>query len=252
MKAYIVEIYKNYCIAMSADGQFLKQDVAAGLHEIGDEVIIEEPKILQAKKSRNIYGIISRVAIGFAAVAVITTGAYFGIKYIGTSRSAESVSIAQAAVQESQTSQIQSTGEGGAIESSQQADSEDAGEILKAQPQEETLQAPLLYEASYNIDKFNTDLLVQYPDLRIVYRVNREELESAGPGDELSFNFTAVKNNALFNGNVDAVLNDENLIETRTLTVNFEDFAFGQQKYESLILQDIEKSFRLMIYGYFK
>ena len=196
---------------------------------------------------------IGRVAIGFAAVAVITTGAYFGIKFANVNSTAGTVSLAQATSQEKKITEVPESDANGAVaESSQQEASDVSVEILKAQPSEEMSQASMLYEANYNIDKFNTDMLVEYPDLQIIYRVSREQLAAKSSNDELTFNFTGVKDDYSFNGNVDAILNDENLIATRTFTVVFEDFTFGQKKYESLVLEDIEKSFKLIIYGYFE
>lgn len=252
MKAFIVEIYKNYCIVMTADGQFMRQEIPAGLHEIGDEIILEEPVTSDSKKGMTVAGIISRVAIGFAAVAIVVAGTYFGIRYIGTPGSVKEVSLVQVPGKESDAAMMQESQEGIFEEKTEQAGTDASFESLKSQPQQEAIQAPLLYEAQYNIEKYNTDLIVEYPDLHIVYRINSKQQNNEKPGDELNFNFTAVRNDISFNGNVDAILNDENRVPTRTLTVVFNDFALGQQKNESLILEDIEKSFKLIIYGYFE
>lgn len=148
MKAYIVEIYKNYCIVMTADGQFIRQNIPAGFHEIGDEISWEESGVLNAGKS-NLMRMIGRVAIGFAAVAVITTGAYFGIKFANVNSTAGTVSLAQATSQEKKITEVPERDENGAVaESSQQEASDVSVEILKAQPSEEMSQASMLYEAN--------------------------------------------------------------------------------------------------------
>ena len=59
MKAVIMEIHKDYCIVMTKDGQFLKQNIPAGVFEIGDEIAVSkeyahEPKTVKVGWLKNL------------------------------------------------------------------------------------------------------------------------------------------------------------------------------------------------------
>jgi hypothetical protein len=71
MKAVVLEIHKKYCIMVTEDGQFLKQDIPAGNLEIGDEIIVE--KALAYPAGRNW---LSKLAIAAAVVAVVGLGGF--------------------------------------------------------------------------------------------------------------------------------------------------------------------------------
>ena len=94
MKATIVEVYKDYCIAITEDGQFLKEKTPAGIYEIGDEIVIAQPVVEKAGERTRVFQIVSRTAIGFAAVAVIIIGSYFGVQYIRTGTTSTDLAMA--------------------------------------------------------------------------------------------------------------------------------------------------------------
>ena len=79
MKAVIMEIHKDYCIAMTKDGQFLKQNIPAGVFEIGDEIVIAkeysyEPKTIRA-------GWLKSLSVASIAVVVVAVLSIFGVWY---------------------------------------------------------------------------------------------------------------------------------------------------------------------------
>ncbi|MBN2073022.1 MAG: anti-sigma factor domain-containing protein [Actinobacteria bacterium] len=66
MKAVVLEVHKNYCVVVTVDGQFLRQDIPAGSLEIGDEVIIGDAVTYPVKRNW-----IKRLAIASAAAIVV-------------------------------------------------------------------------------------------------------------------------------------------------------------------------------------
>jgi len=77
MRAVVIEIHKNYCIAVTPDCKFVKQHVEQGKLEIGDEITIEvrnpSPEI-DWKKS---------FAIAATAVIVIGFGSWWLFRVLG-------------------------------------------------------------------------------------------------------------------------------------------------------------------------
>lgn len=79
MKAVIMEIHKDYCIVMTKDGQFLKQNIPAGVFEIGDEIVISkeysyEPKTIRASWLKSL-------SVASMAVVVVAVLSIFGVWY---------------------------------------------------------------------------------------------------------------------------------------------------------------------------
>jgi hypothetical protein len=110
MKASVVEIYKDYCIVLTRDGRFLRQDVPAGAYEIGDEIVIEAAGLtaVNEKPLKKPFGMFARLAAGFAAIVILGGGAYFGIKYAGPGFTLNPVKVAS---QEAQAKTFTSTGQ---------------------------------------------------------------------------------------------------------------------------------------------
>ncbi|MCJ7714214.1 anti-sigma factor domain-containing protein [Candidatus Bathyarchaeota archaeon] len=85
MKASVIEIYKNYCIVITRDGRFVRQDMPVGACEIGDEIVIEAADLFTAgaRPARKSFGMLARLSVGFAAIDILSGGAYLGINYAG-------------------------------------------------------------------------------------------------------------------------------------------------------------------------
>lgn len=79
MKAVIMEIHKDYCIVMTKNGQFLKQNIPAGVFEIGDEILVSREYFYVQKtvKASWIKG------LSFASMAVVVAAvlSVFGVWY---------------------------------------------------------------------------------------------------------------------------------------------------------------------------
>lgn len=79
MKAVIMEIYKDYCIVMTKDGQFIKQNIPAGVFEIGDEILVSreysyEPKTVKVSWLKGL-------SVASMAVVVVAVLSIFGVWY---------------------------------------------------------------------------------------------------------------------------------------------------------------------------
>jgi len=90
MRAVVIEIHKNYCIALTHDGRFIKQPAGQGELEIGDEVMAER---MQTARGR--YWV-KTLAIAAAAAVVIGIGAWGLLRISGWYGPAGERSVADA------------------------------------------------------------------------------------------------------------------------------------------------------------
>ena len=126
MKASIVEIHKNYCIVFTADGRFIRQDIPAGAYEIGDKIIVDVTAISNVfeKPLKKPFSMFAKLAAGFAAIVILTGGAYLGIRYAGLGFSSAQVKVASEAVQAKtldSSGQEDISGSQGAVDKSEDA-----------------------------------------------------------------------------------------------------------------------------------
>jgi len=77
MRAVVIEIHKHYCIAVTADGRFVKQHIEQGELEIGDEITIEAGHFVPGRDW------IKTLAIAAAAIAVIGFGSWGMFRVFG-------------------------------------------------------------------------------------------------------------------------------------------------------------------------
>jgi hypothetical protein len=270
LKTYVMEINKDFSVLMTVDGQFLRYDIPAGSFEIGDEVMLNnfQAETLSSgtvEIQKKNFRIFKAFAFGFAAVVIFSFAGYFGVKYINKLEFTAPAGVASANMEllsdssgEEKSLGMQGPEESGEAENAQQADESDEDStttIGDSSISDSSIAAPVLYEGAYAMDKFNTDLLVEYSDIQIIYRVNQQESAYSDSemekNRELLLKFLALKEKQLFNGNIDTILNDTNIQTTRTFTLVFENFKPGEEKTESIILEDVEKSFKIIIYGNF-
>lgn len=123
MKAVVLEIHKNYCIAVTGDGQFLRQDIQAGNLEVGDEITVEETLPYPSARSW-----VKRLVIASTAAVVVVLGGFGLYKILplylpgmGTAR--ETAAVADEALK----------GENDAGEKAFAREEEQAGEIVLAE-----------------------------------------------------------------------------------------------------------------------
>ncbi len=70
MRAVVIEIHKNRCIAVTPDGRFVKQSIDQGELEIGDEIMVEARHLARGRDW------IRTLAIAAAAAVVIGLGSW--------------------------------------------------------------------------------------------------------------------------------------------------------------------------------
>jgi len=79
MKAVIMEIHKDYCIVMTKDGQFLKQNIPVGVFEIGDEILVSREYSYEPKTVK--IGWLKGLSVASMAVVVVAVLSIFGVWY---------------------------------------------------------------------------------------------------------------------------------------------------------------------------
>jgi len=79
MKAVIMEIHKDYCIVMTKDGQFLKQNIPVGVFEIGDEILVSREYSYEPKTAK--IGWLKGLSVASMAVVVVAVLSIFGVWY---------------------------------------------------------------------------------------------------------------------------------------------------------------------------
>lgn len=264
MKVIVLEVYKKYCILMTEDGQFLTKNIPAGLHEIGDEIIVDRFEEIDVFKSGRLFKIISRMAVGFAAVAVIITGSYFGVKFFRMQISPEGAAmIAQTQVMEQSLESPEATFELKTEQALQKEITEDAmtagaaPEILEESGDSSVEAFPAgnkLFEGGYSLENAGIDIPITLANINITYRVDEAEqalFDFLDKERKLTFNFEGINEKTSFNGNADISLLNKDLTVTKSHTVIFDDFSFGQKKTEIIPLLD-ELSFKFIMYGFFE
>jgi len=90
MKAVIIEIKKGYCIALTRDGRFLRQEIPPGVFEVGDEIIVNEEDLFKAKRMD-----ISRVktlSLAASILIILATVSFFSFWYMKHYRASRSTS----------------------------------------------------------------------------------------------------------------------------------------------------------------
>ena len=267
MKAIILEIYRKYCILMTEDGQFIRKDIPAGLHEIGDEIIIDRFEEVAVFRGRKLFRVISGVAVGIASVALIIAGSYFGVKFLREHQPVESAAVAEqpTAIEQSlkiaeDTIELKSENafQGNTSRERMAAEVAEAVPEATISPRKQSADisqaANKLFEGSYSLEDTGIDIPITFAGMNIIYRVDevRESFFNFIDRErKLNFNFENINTRASFNGNIDINLLNKDLGVTKTHTILFDNFGFGQEKSEVIPLMD-ELGFRLIMYGFFE
>ena len=90
MRAVVIEIYKNHCIAVTPDGRFIKQSIDQGEFEIGDEIMVEAGHLARGRDWTR------TLAIAAAAAVVIGLGSWGMFRiFEGYSRGGEIAMVAE-------------------------------------------------------------------------------------------------------------------------------------------------------------
>ncbi len=274
MKAIILEIYKDYCIAITRDGQFLKERIPAGVHEIGDEIIISQLVAEKTEDRPRIFQIISRTAIGFAALAVIVTGSYFGVQYIRTG--AQSTELAVAPGQETQEirsaaaedSAVMLESEGEAVEAEEKgdqiADEAAGGEAIaeeamaaEAEAVETAFKAlEELFSGTYSLEQMDNEVMIEDDAIFVSYKVDElqqqeDVLSEEEKLKELTLKFKNMTENTLFEGNADILLLHSDMTVSEIEKILFENLNYNQQDTKKIPFTE-ETNFQLIVFGVFR
>jgi hypothetical protein len=275
MKAIIVEVYRDYCIAISEDGQFLKEKIPAGIHEIGDEIVISQPVAVKAGERTRIFQIVSRAAIGFAAVAVIIIGSYFGVQYIRTGTTSSELAMApEEKDQEVRSAAAEDTvgsfeGEGESVEitvetvmadeaAGEEPATEEAMALEESADVVETTLKSLeeLFSGTFSLEQLDKEIMIENEAMFVSYRVDKmKDQEEALSGEErikeLTLKFKNMTESTLFDGNADIMLLHSDMTVSEIEKILFENMDYNQQNTKKIPFYE-ETNFRLIVFGVFK
>jgi hypothetical protein len=268
MKATIVEIHKDYCITITKDGQFLKEKIPAGMHEIGDEIIIVQPVIEKSGEQPRIFQIVSRTAIGFAALAVIVIGSYFGVQYFRT----DTPSTELAMVPEEKAQEVRSTvtddsffeAEGGSGVETAIADEatgeESISEEVMAAEEDEVVETALkalqeLFSGTFSLEQMDTEIMIESDAMFVSYRVDemkdQDILSEEEKLKELTLKFKNMKEDSLFDGNADILMLHSDMTVSEIEKILLENLNYNQQNTKKIPFSE-ETNFQLVVFGIFK
>jgi hypothetical protein len=295
MKASVVDIHKDYCIVITQDGRFIRQDTPAGSYEIGDEIVIETADLFTAmeKPLKKPFGIFARLAAGFAAIVIIGGGAYIGIKYAGPGFTPNPVKVASQAAQEKTTASPGQEGAdggnatlgqdeqalaaaapdsvpgvAGAQPSESSADTAQSGQSSSSSSNQDSSGAavsdtndekvltpaplPLLLEGAFKLEKNNIDILIDYQDLLITYKLWQSYGQDSGTG-EIGIFTLKIKNiqKSTFTGNIDIIFIDKNSGILQTAAFETGNMGFNDDYTEQIQVAADADSFIMALYGSF-
>ena len=222
MKAVVMEIYKDYCIVMTEDGQFLRHKIPVGRLEIGDEIVIERQYSYEPKVSW-----VARFAVAAAVIVVVAVGSVLSVKYISQYHAARGTAmVAEEAVEEKAVVEEALPVEEGAEEPALAMEAE----------QEETI----IYksESVHSLEE-GTTVEEYIEDIIFSYKVSGER--------NLSVRLENSSSTGSFNGSFNLVMLLSDGSVARTITIPLEDFEPGDIHEESFPLEAGETDFGLEV-----
>ncbi|MBA7613111.1 hypothetical protein ES703_20354 [subsurface metagenome] len=229
MKAVVMEIHKDYCIVMTEDGQFLRQEIPAGRLEIGDEIVIEKEYYYERRASW-----VKSFAIAASVVVVVAVGSVFGVRYLkqyypagDIAMVAEEKAVAEEATREEVLMEEEAlpTEEG----------TEEPALAMEAE-QEETI----IYKSKsvYSLEE-GTTVREHIEDIIFSYKVSGER--------NLSVRLKNGSSTNVFNGTFTLIMLLSDGSVARTTTILLEGFEPGEIHEESFSLEAGEAEFRLEV-----
>ena len=233
MKAVIMEIHKDYCIAVTRDGQFLKRKIPQGVFEIGDEIVIDLELAYKTEKAAR-PSWVGRFVATASIVVVIVVGIVIGVRFIRGYYSSEGEAVT--AKYEAEEKLV--------------AEDEEAGQAFVAREAEEE------EEAAAVEDKEGT---VVYKDIYFLNEENWVEERVRGvvfsyrvvDGTDLQIRLVNQSSTPYFNGifNLFMLLSDKS--ESRIISIPVEEFEPGDIYGEVYLLKEGETSFKLEVFEEF-
>jgi len=222
MKAVVMEIYKDYCIVMTKDGQFLRNKISVGRLEIGDEIVIERHYSYEPKVS-----LVARFAIAAAVMVVLALGAVLGVRYISQYHAARgTVMVAEEVVEEKAIVEEALPVEEGAEEPALAMEAE----------QEETI----IYESESVYSLEEEGMIEEYIE-EIIFSCKVLE------GKNLSVRLENSSSTGSFNGTFNLIMLLSDGSVARTITIPLEDFKPGDIHKDEFPLEAGETGFKLKV-----
>jgi hypothetical protein len=222
MKAVVVEIHKNYCIALTKDGRFIKRKMDGFLMEIGDELELAE-SFVQQRSAR-----LLRIALVAASVfIVISLSAIFSIQYVRSFLTPDAVTMAAAPEM---------------IEEEMALAMPSEAEVLR-DGQEQLMDAKDISSAFIAIEEGPAEYFID--DFHITYEIINGQERS------LYVRIENIGENS-FTGTVELVFFYDDETVSKTIFFELEDFSYGQYIQEEIAILEEEKSFAFHAYGVFE
>jgi len=244
MRAIVIEIHKNYCIAVTPDGRFIKQRIAQGELEIGDEIIVESG-ITESSRAW-----IKTLSIAAATIAVIAFGSWGLVKAFGMYLPARTAVYDTAAVQEEA---MEAAAEDTAAESTQevQAGEEVSDKIeIQGQQVDEVPSGPGAVDADFYLMLGNLGEPVEVTagNLLFLYWV----VDSQEEGIEILVTIEELDPELAFTGYIEVFVLDHNNEVTNSESFDLEEFSRGDRIQEYISAEDVEGSLNILINGKFE
>lgn len=224
MKAVVMEIYKDYCIVMTEDGQFLRHKIPVGRLEIGDEIVIERQYSYEPKVSW-----VVRFAVAAAVIVVVAVGSVLSVRYISQYHTARGTAmVAEEAVEEKAV-----VGEALPVEEG----AEEPALAMEAE-QEETI----IYKSEGVQSLEKEGIIEEYiEEIKIMFSYKVTD------GTSLWIGLKNGSSTDSFNGTFNLVMLLSDGSVARTITIPLEDFEPGVIHEESFPLEAGETDFMLEV-----
>ena len=253
MRAVVIEIHKNYCIAVTPDGRFVKQHMEQGELEIGDEIMIEAGHTAPSRDW------IKTLAIAFTAVLVIGFGSWGMFRVFGWySPVAGSMDeAAEIAFEEKEEAMTMAVEEEVAEEAAQEAPAEAAVEAdeesedfaFEMEQVEDIPTGPGRVDADFYLDltRMGEPIEIIAGNLLFLYWVAESE-----EGLEVFFNIEELDPELAFTGYVELVILDAQATVSGSRSFDFEEFKRGERLSEVIIIDEDDVSMNILINGEFE
>ncbi len=223
MKAVIVEIYKNYCIVVTPDGQFLKRRIPEGVFEIGDEIMVDQEPAYKAVKPTNADQR-KKIALSISFAAVIVIASVIGIVFVKNY-----IANNMAVYSQYESEELRVVGE------EAEEEEEAAMEESKA-PQSEPSER-VIYSDTYTFEE-GEEVEELISGLRFTYDIV--------DGNKLDVVIENIERSPYFNGAFKITMLQDGS-ESKTNEIPLQGFKQGQVRKSSIIIKTGETGFRLQV-----
>lgn len=229
MKAVIMEIYKDYCIVMTGDGQFLKQNIPAGVFEIGDEIVVSKEYSYKPKAIRVSW--LRSLSIAAMVVVVVSVMSIFGVWYLKQYRPLRDVTLlTEDATGEAAPAAVEE-------EAQEEKSTEESALTMEAE-QGETV----IFERTYSLEE---QTKVDDEKIGEIISFSYEIID----GVNIQVEFKNISGTSSFSGILKLTTLFSDGSASQTKTISLEKFEPAQVKEDSIFMKAGETNLRLEING---